>query len=371
LPSASLVRTDTLSIGDAGSERAHRYRSPDASAPYEIVSRYELGPDHLPRAMVAPLATPEHWFEYGFVAPRGRYHLWVEIETSEERLDAAVWVQVDDDIGTTTLRPAYMGAIGFANVGPEANVFRFQAATAPSSVVELAHDGRHRLRVQPRIGRATIGRVLLGRDRSTRPRADFVAGDGDIVLTARDADSRRGAFEVHSRVDAPGGEAIVLADGPEEIEIYPDETMQGRWTRGSSEFDLALRADHVGVMLRRTLDYAYANQRATVDVATDQGWASAGVWYLAGSNTVYHSFPFREGELGASRPTVMTSNRRFRDDEFLLPLAMTRGRDRIRVRVTFAPRNPPLLPGRQPEPSAWTEIKYDAYCFVMPRVALD
>ncbi len=67
---------------------------------------------------------------------------------------------------------------------------------------------------------------------------------------------------------------------------------------------------------------------------------------------------------------MITSNRRFRDDEFLLPLALTRGRSEIRVRVEFAPRNPPLLPGRASEPSAWTELAYRVYCFVMPRVEL-
>lgn len=80
------------------------------------------------------------------------------------------------------------------------------------------------------------------------------------------------------------------------------------------------------------------------------------VWYTAGSNTVYHSFPFFDGELGASRPPVITSNRRFRDEEFLLPLHLTRGRSEIAVRIEFAPRNPPLLPGREPQPTAWTEL---------------
>jgi hypothetical protein len=238
-------------------------------------------------------------------------------------------------------------------------------------VVELVRDGRQRLRIQPRIGRATIGRVLLGRERAARPGADLSVGSGDVLLTPSEIESRGGAFEVRSHADAPGRLAIALIEPPAEVEIFPDETMQGRWTRGASEFDLAIRPDNVGVMLRRTLDYAFANQRATVDVATDDGWTRAGVWYLAGSNTVYHSFPFREGELGATRPTVIASNRRFRDDEFLLPAQLTRGRERIRVRVTFAPRNPPLLPGRAAEPSAWSEIAYRAYSFVMPQVVLD
>src|SRR6185437_2423627 len=47
LPAASLVKTDTLKVGEEASEKSHSYVSPDASAPYEITSRFELGVDHL------------------------------------------------------------------------------------------------------------------------------------------------------------------------------------------------------------------------------------------------------------------------------------------------------------------------------------
>src|SRR5207248_6917428 len=47
LPTASLIQSDFLQIGDAQSEKSHHYSSPAASAPYTITSRYELGPDHL------------------------------------------------------------------------------------------------------------------------------------------------------------------------------------------------------------------------------------------------------------------------------------------------------------------------------------
>jgi hypothetical protein len=67
---------------------------------------------------------------------------------------------------------------------------------------------------------------------------------------------------------------------------------------------------------------------------------------------------------------VISSNRRLRDDEFLIPAHLTRGRRRIRLRMVFEPRNPPLLPGRAPQPTAWTEFEYRAYCWVMPRVEL-
>ena len=49
----------------------------------------------------------------------------------------------------------------------------------------------------------------------------------------------------------------------------------------------------------------------------------AGVWYLAGGNTCVYSNP--KGELGATQHVVQTSNRRFRDDEFLVARKLTSG----------------------------------------------
>jgi len=193
LPKASLVRTDELRVGDEASERAHRYRSPDASQPYEIASRYELGPD-------------------------------------------------------------------------------------------------------------------------------TIKGE----------------------------------------EIYPAETDRGRKTKTWSEFTVKIDPKNAGVMLRRKLDYQFPNQRAEVSV----DGKPAGVWYLAGSNTCVFSSP--RGELGATLHVVETSNRRFRDDEFLLPLALTRGRRELRVRVKFTPVEVPIYPGYPIPELAWSELRYTAYSFVRP-----
>lgn len=149
--------------------------------------------------------------------------------------------------------------------------------------------------------------------------------------------------------------------------VYPEETDRGRTTRGTSEFRLRLRADNLGVLLRRKLDYSFADQRAEVYVA-DQSrkhWKFAGIWYLAGSNTCVYSNP--RGELGATEHVVETSNRRFRDDEFLISRELTRGRKTIWVRVRFTPVNRPLFPGYPVGERAWSEIRYTAYCFVKPR----
>ena len=93
-------------------------------------------------------------------------------------------------------------------------------------------------------------------------------------------------------------------------------------------------------------------------------WRKAGIWYVAGSNTCVYSNP--AGELGATEHVVQTSNRRFRDDEFLVPRGLTAGRSSVRVRVRFTPVRTPLFPGSEPGELAWSEIRYDAYCFVMP-----
>jgi hypothetical protein len=153
-------------------------------------------------------------------------------------------------------------------------------------------------------------------------------------------------------------------------EIFPEEKDYGRKTIGDSEFSLKLVPNSLGVMLRRKLDYQFPNQRAEVFVANaHQGQASgrfksAGIWYLAGSSTCVYSNP--KEELGPTQHIVQTSNRRFRDDEFLLPRSLTDGRSEIRVRIHFTPVSIPLFPGAPLPELAWSELRYDAYCFVSP-----
>jgi hypothetical protein len=96
--------------------------------------------------------------------------------------------------------------------------------------------------------------------------------------------------------------------------------------------------------------------------ATD--WKPAGAWYLAGANTCVYSDP--KGELGATQHRVETSNRRFRDDEFLVPRDLTEGHSDIRVRISFTPVRTPLFPGHPVAELAWSELHYTAYCWVMP-----
>jgi hypothetical protein len=154
-------------------------------------------------------------------------------------------------------------------------------------------------------------------------------------------------------------------------EIYPAQTDRGRTTTGSSEFLVRLEPKNFGVLLRRKLDYQFPNQRAEVFVADASGakphWKKAGVWYLAGGNTCVYSNP--KEELGPAEHHAQTSNRCFRDDEFLIPRKLTEGKSVIRIKIVFTPVARPLFPG-QPVPTlAWSEINYKAYCFVIPREA--
>jgi hypothetical protein len=149
-------------------------------------------------------------------------------------------------------------------------------------------------------------------------------------------------------------------------EIYPAHTDKGRHTKGISEFRLTLEPKNFGVLLRRKLDYSFPNQRAEVSISTDGSfeWQPAGIWYLAGSNTCIYSDP--KGELGETQHHVQTSNRRFRDDEFLIPRDLTQGRRAIRVRIKFTPVTRPLFTGiPYPVEPAWSELRYWAYCWVL------
>jgi D-arabinan exo alpha-(1,3)/(1,5)-arabinofuranosidase (non-reducing end) len=162
--------------------------------------------------------------------------------------------------------------------------------------------------------------------------------------------------------------------------IFPTLSDFGRRTKTHSEFTLKIRPDAAGVMLRRRLDLAYPNQKAIVYVAdadaAEPEWKEAGVWYTAGGNTVVFGDPrvvpekqrTQHVELMPPVHVVQTSNRRWRDDEFLLPPALTRGRNKIRVRCKFVPVGEPLFPGHPPQEEAWTEFHYWAYCFVMPAI---
>jgi hypothetical protein len=155
-------------------------------------------------------------------------------------------------------------------------------------------------------------------------------------------------------------------------EVYPAHEEDGRYTRGSSEFTVKLATNNQGALLRRTLDYSFPNQTAEVyiaEVGKNADWKLAGTWYLAGSNTCLYSDP--AGELDNRLLRTETSNRRFRDDEFLIPLSLTANKLAIRVKVKFVPNNQELFPGFPfPKKSAWSELRYNVYSYIIPKFNL-
>lgn len=152
-------------------------------------------------------------------------------------------------------------------------------------------------------------------------------------------------------------------------EVYPSHEEDERFTRGASTFTVALNPDNYGALIRRTLDYSFPNQKAKVYVADgaedNPKWKYAGIWYLAGSNTCVYSNPGKE--LDGPAYQIETSDRRFRDDEFLISSKLTRGLKRLKVKLLFVPSNRKLYPGADfPKESAWSELRYAIYSYVMP-----
>jgi hypothetical protein len=224
------------------------------------------------------------------------------------------------------------------------------------------------MRLQPRQAGHMIDQIVLSSSWEKAPDspapAQVTRGQhNEIVLDARGAEVH-GGVSVATEAEASCGAAVSL-DFAELSGFVPEFEKTGRHTTGTSEFSVRLRPDNIGVLLRRTLDYKFPNQRAEVYIDNAEGkpaWQRAGVWYLAGANTCVYSDP-RE-ELGATRHDVVISDRRLRDDEFVIARKWTEGRDAIRVRVVFTPVKRPLFPGHPLSELAWSELDYRVYCFV-------
>ena len=382
-PAPSLVKTDELSVGDADSEKAHAYHSPQASEAYELTSRYERGVDTLAAGADQPRRDPAHCAEFEFEAKAGvKYFIWVRGKgVGTDNMTDASWLQFDDLIGTSRLGPGHGHPKAFGNwldAAPPNNwAWSSALPNEPPQTVTFDRAGKHRLRVQPRHATHVIDRVWLSATRSTLPDKDAdprTSGDlSEVVLRAGDAVKLQGDVKRVDDAGGAGGKALSVG-GANHIVVYAPHVDRGRTTTGTSEFTLKVRPDNFGALLRRKLDYAYPNQRAEVSVAdasdgrriAEADWKPAGVWYLAGSNTCIYSNP--PEELGATQHNVQTSNRRFRDDEFLVGREHTRGRSAIRVRVKFTPVDLPLFPGQEfPQDPAWSEMRYACYSYVMPR----
>jgi hypothetical protein len=377
-PAASLVKTDELKVGNLSSETAHNYVSPQASPPYEITSRYEAGVDTIYGGDTGLAAHPNDYAEFEFDAPANKkFYIWIRGKNLDgNNMSDASWLQFDEEINTAKLGATYNHPKGFGNWLDQfpVRIYAWSSAVPgePPQTITFSKSGIHKVRVQPRQPGHRLEQIWLSSTQSNLPPVSMrpIEGVNDIVLNASDAVRLHGKIKKVNDAQAANGLTLEINGNKSKTVIIPAQTDSGRKTTGTSEFTLKLNPKNFGVMLRRKLDYSFPNQRAEIFIAdaekesVEANWQPAGIWYLAGANTCVYSNP--KEELGATQHIVQTSNRRFRDDEFLVPRDLTEGRSKIRVRVKFTPVNRPLFPGRPMDELAWSEIRYDAYCFVIP-----
>jgi hypothetical protein len=166
---------------------------------------------------------------------------------------------------------------------------------------------------------------------------------GTPVQTARLTDTLQigdGTSGVGHGYSAPGAQVASLTAAYAYPVLSPLSTASVATTSGDSTFRLALDPGNVGAFLRRSFDYGVANQRASVYVDGH----FAGVWYSAGSATVVG---------------VDGHPRRWRDEDFPLPPALTAGRSSVAIRIQ--PTTAPDVPG-----GSWTAAQYQMYSLVLP-----
>ncbi len=144
-------------------------------------------------------------------------------------------------------------------------------------------------------------------------------------------------------------------------------------TTGTTQFTVKLVENNHGVLLRRKLDYTYPNQEARVYVREKgkEKWNYVGNWYTAGSKTHVFSRPegksYTEAELGPTEHVVLESRHAWKEDEFSIAAAYTRGIEQMEIKLEFVPNEIELHPGYPfPAPSRWSESRYKVYSWILP-----
>ncbi|MFS4454955.1 DUF2961 domain-containing protein [Maribacter sp. 2304DJ31-5] len=157
--------------------------------------------------------------------------------------------------------------------------------------------------------------------------------------------------------------------------FFPTESDSVRIMKGNSQFEVNLDPDNLGVLLRRKFDYQYPNQEAKVWVknADDSisDWNYTGIWYTSGSSTAYASWPkgkfYSQAELAPPKPEIIDSDRRWREEEFLIARKFTEGISKLAIKIEWVPNTKKLLKDRPfPIESAWSEARYWIYCYKLP-----
>jgi len=109
---------------------------------------------------------PEVYIEMQFSAEAGRYFVWLRGKSDiNSGYTDSVWLQVDDQIGTST-RSVRLG--NWLDVHP-AGVYGWAGDTDDPVAIELVHSGNHRIRIQPRQTPHRIDQIWLSRSQNRIP----------------------------------------------------------------------------------------------------------------------------------------------------------------------------------------------------------
>ena len=112
------------------------------------------------------VAQPSVFFEMAFKAPAGRYIVWLRGKCDVDNgYTDSVWLQVDDQIGTTH------GGLRLGNwfdVQP-AGVYKWASDSHHPKTIILRHNGDHKIRIQPRQTPHRIDQIWLSRLQHARP----------------------------------------------------------------------------------------------------------------------------------------------------------------------------------------------------------
>jgi hypothetical protein len=305
LPAHSLVKTDELAVGDKESEKAHRYVSPNASVPYTLTSRYEWGPDTLSGREIFPASVDQ-----------GRItKTWSEFTLRVDPANLGVMLRRRLDYAYPNQRAKVYVADNSQR--PESWNFAGIWYTAGSNTVVRSYGG--------------VGARLVALDRLW----NLFSEAHDRLLAIENGNSKRPKLEFVMRAEA----FATRSDPPSQDDLTRLRDL-ARESTGAAED-------------ATTLAYARALESAINAV-------------LAAGYDPNFSEMMHRAEVGPTEHLVTTSNRRFRDDEFLLPLRLTRGCSKLRVRVEFTPVEVPLFPGHPLPDLAWSEMRYTVYSFRLP-----
>jgi hypothetical protein len=117
-------------------------------------------------AKLRAVSQPEAYVEMRFSAPAGRYFVWLRGKSDiDNGYTDSVWLQVDDQIGTST-RSVRLG--NWLDVHP-AGVYGWAGDTDDPVAVVLKYTGDHTIRIQPRQTPHRIDQIWLSRSQHQIP----------------------------------------------------------------------------------------------------------------------------------------------------------------------------------------------------------